>query len=75
MAAFITAITDVMTGIFSALITALSSVGGLIFTIGESGAITGVEPFGYLLAVLVGVPAGAWVFSKLWGVVRSIRLR
>lgn len=73
MAAFITSITDIVTGIFGTLIDTLASAGSLIFTISEAGAVTGVAPFGYVMSVLIGIPLATWAFNKLIGFVNKLR--
>lgn len=64
MGSLVTAITDAISGVFTAIIEAFSGVGSLIFTIGESGAITGVTPFGYIFALTLGIPLATWLVSK-----------
>lgn len=73
MQAFITAITDAFTGIFTAILNTFGSIGELIFEISE-GAITGVAPFGYVLALIVGVPLATWAISKGLGFIRNIKI-
>lgn len=74
MEAFITAITDAFTGIFTAILKTFGSIGELIFVISEQGAITGVAPFGYVLALIVGVPLATWAISKGLGFIRNIKI-
>lgn len=66
MDAFIKGVTDIITGIFTALTKALGSMGDLVFTTGENGAITGPSGFGWLLIVAIGVPLATWIFGKLF---------
>lgn len=76
MADFITAITDVVSGIFEAILNAFGTAGELVFaTAAETGTITGLTPFGWLLAIIIGLPLGTWAFGKLWGVIKSIRAK
>lgn len=72
MEAFITAITDTFKGIFMAILDTFGSVGELVFEFNE-GAITGVAPFGYIVALLVAVPLATWVISKGIALIRQIR--
>lgn len=65
MASFVTGITDIISGVFGALIKALGSVGDLIFTTGEGGAITGPSGFGWILILGIGLPFAWRVFSLL----------
>lgn len=74
MEAFITAITDAFSGIFEAILNTFGSIGQLIFTISEAGAITGVSPFGYVIALILGVPLATWVISKGLGFIKSIKI-
>lgn len=72
MESLITAITDTISGVFTSILTAFAGVGDLIFVIGDTG-ITGIQPFGYILALLVGIPVASWLFSKLLGLINRIR--
>ena len=67
MTAFIEGITGILSGIFNALVTALGSMGNLLFNIGENGTITGPTGFGYFIMVAVGLPLATWLFSKVVG--------
>lgn len=71
MSDLITAVTTTITGIFTAIVTAFSDIGNLIFTFTE-GAITGISPFGYFLALLIGIPAGTWLFNKLFNLLKGL---
>jgi len=75
MEGFITAITDVFSGIFTSILDTFGSLGQLIFTLGENGSITGVSPFGYVVALLVGVPLATWVINKGLSLIRQIRVK
>lgn len=72
MEEFISTIVSVVGGIFNAIIEALKSLGGLIFTLGETGAITGVTGFGYVLAVVLGIPLATWLFSLGFGFIKRM---
>lgn len=72
MTQFITGITDMLSGIFGALVNALGSIGNLIFVSGESGAITGLTGFGTLLTVAIGLPLATWVFGKLFTWIKGL---
>lgn len=74
MEAFITAITDTFSGIFTAILNTFGSIGQLIFTISDAGAITGVAPFGYVIALILGVPLATWVISKGLSFIKSIKI-
>lgn len=73
MGDLITAVTTTISGIFSAIISAFADVGNLLFVFTE-GTLTGISPFGYFMALIIGVPAGVWLFSKLLGLIKSIRI-
>lgn len=64
MSQFVTAITDALTGVFTAILQAFAGIGDLIFTVGEAGAITGLTPFGWVTAALIGIPLASWLFAK-----------
>lgn len=70
---FITAVTSAFTGIFTAILNTFGSIGELIFEISE-GAIVGVAPFGYVLALIVGVPLATWAISKGLSFIRNIKI-
>ncbi len=72
MTAFIEGITSVLSGIFNALVTALGSMGDLVFITGENGAITGPSGFGWLLIVGIGLPLATWLFGKLFTWIRGL---
>lgn len=72
MAGFVTGITDIISGVFSALINAFGSIGNLIFTTGEGGAITGPSGFGWLLILGIGLPLAWKLFSMFFGYIRSL---
>ncbi len=74
MADFITGITDIITGIFEAIVSALGSTGSLIFTVGETGAITGVSAFGWLVVLLIGLPVATWIVNKLFALINRLRV-
>lgn len=71
MAEFINGITDMLSGIFTALINALASTGNLIFDIGENGAISGVTGFGWLLIAGISIPLATWLFTKIFSWVKG----
>lgn len=74
MADFITGITDIISGVFEAIVNALGSTGSLIFTVGETGAITGVSAFGWLVVLLIGLPVATWLINKLFGLINRMRV-
>lgn len=74
MGDLIKAVTDTISGIFTGIIEAFAGVGNLLFTFGETGALTGISSFGYFMALVIGVPAGVWLFTKLLGLIKSIRI-
>lgn len=74
MAEFITGITDIISGVFEAIVNALGSTGSLIFTIGETGAITGVSAFGWLVVLLIGLPVATWLVNKLFAFINRMRV-
>lgn len=71
MGDLITAVSTTISGIFTSIITAFSDIGNLIFVFTE-GAITGVSPFGYFLALIIGLPLGAKLFSVLIGLIKRL---
>lgn len=75
MTEFITGVTDVVSGIFEAILNALGTAGNLIFAVGDAGAITGLTPFGWLMVIIIGLPLATWVFGKVFGLIRGIRAR
>lgn len=75
MDAFISGIVAVMTGVFTGILEALSGIGSLLFTMSEAGAITGITGFGYFMVVLVGIPLGTWLVSKVLGLVNKLRAK
>lgn len=72
MSGFVTAITDIITGIFGALVSALSSIGNVLFTTTEAGAISGPSPLGYLLILGIGIPLATWVFGKFFNWLKTV---
>lgn len=75
MAEFITGITDIISGIFEAIVNALGSTGSLIFTVNaETGAITGVSAFGWLVVLLIGLPVATWLVNKLLSLINRMRV-
>lgn len=72
MEGFITAITGALSGVFTAITNAFASVGDLIFVSGEAGAVTGVTSFGYVLAVIVGIPLATWLLNKALGLFKGL---
>lgn len=72
MASFVTGITDIISGVFTALVNALGSIGNIVFTMSEAGAITGPSPFGWLLIIGIGVPLATWAFGKFFSFLKSV---
>lgn len=72
MATFVTGITDIVSGVFTALTNALGSIGTLVFVTGEGGAITGPSAFGWLLIVGIGLPLATWLFGKLFTFLKGL---
>ena len=73
MTSFITAITDALTGVFSAILKAFEGIGNLIFIIAEDGtSITGITPFGWVAAALIGIPLASWLFAKAVGLISRL---
>lgn len=72
MQEFVTGVTGIVSGIFTALVDALGSVGNLIFRIGEGGAISGVTGFGWVLILMISVPLATWLFGKLFSWLKSV---
>lgn len=75
MADFVGNIVTSATALFQGIITALGGVGELVFTFSDStNAITGLTGFGTILSVTIGVPLGAWLISKMFNWIKSIRV-
>lgn len=74
MADFVGNIVTAATALFQGIITALGGVGDLIFTTTEAGAISGLTGFGTILSVIIGIPFGSWLFSKIFNWIKSIRV-
>lgn len=72
MAEFVKGITDLLSGMFTALIDALGSIGDLVFTIGENGAVSGVTGFGWLLVIGISIPLATWLFGKVFTFIKGI---
>lgn len=72
MESLIGAITETVSGIFTATIEAFAKVGNLLFTFAEGGTISGISPFGYFLALIIGIPLGAKLFSVLVGFIKRL---
>lgn len=72
MSGFVEGITSLITGIFNALISALGSIGNLVFTTGTEGAITGPSGFGWLLIIGLGVPLAWSLFNKLFTFLKGL---
>lgn len=76
MADFVSGFTQIITGVFGALIQMLSSLGELFFKLGaENGAITGLTPFGWLFTIILGVPIATWLFNKAITFIKGIRAK
>lgn len=71
MSNIITAVTDAFTGIWTSIISALAKVGELIFEITD-GTLSGLQPFGYVLALAIGVPLATWLFGKAFSWIKGI---
>lgn len=71
MSTIITAVTDAFSGIWGGIIEALSGVGDLIFVVTE-GTLSGLTPFGYVLALALGLPLATWLFGKAFSWIRGI---
>lgn len=71
---FVTAITEALTGVFSAILQAFAGIGDLIFVIDSSGAggITGLSSFGWVVAALIGIPLASWLFAKAIGLISKL---
>ena len=70
---FVGGIVVLITQLFGALIDVLASLGALVFNINtETGAITGVAPFGWLTVIMVGIPLATWAFNKSMGLFNKI---
>lgn len=68
-------ITQIVAGLgefFGGIIETFGSVGALVFKISEAGAVTGLTGFGWVLASLIVVGLGTWLFSKGLGLVTRI---
>lgn len=74
MADFVGNIVTSATSLFQGIITAMGGVGDLIFTTTEAGVINGLTGFGTILSVIIGIPLGSWLFSKLFNWIKSIRV-
>lgn len=72
MASFVTGITDMLSGVFKALIDALASTGTLVFTLGENGQVSGITGFGWLLIVGLSIPLATWLFGKVFTYIKGI---
>lgn len=72
MTQFVEGITTLISGVFKALLDALAGVGNLIFTMSESGTISGVTGFGWLLIVGISIPLSTWLFGKVWTYIRTV---
>lgn len=72
MTEFVSGITSLISGIFQAFINAAGSLGNLIFnTAAETGNITGLTSFGWLFAIVIGIPLATWLFNKLFSWIRT----
>lgn len=72
MEQFVSGITSIITGVFTALVNALGSIGQIVFTVSEAGAITGVSAFGWLLIVGIGLPLATWAFSLFFTFLKGV---
>lgn len=73
MTDFVGAIVDLISGLFSVLIECLSSLGTLVFTVNEeTGALSGITPFGWLACIMIGIPLATWIFGKAVGLFKQI---
>lgn len=76
MTEFIEGLTEVVSGVFDAIVNALASTGTLIFaTNAETGAITGPTPFGWLMVLVLGIPLATWAFGKVFNWIKSVRAK
>lgn len=73
MDVFIEAVGQIFSTIFTAIINAFASLGNLIFTVGETGTVTGITPFAYVLALVIGVPLATWLVSKGLSFIKLIK--
>ena len=71
MTTLIETIVAAFEGLWGAIITALASVGDLIFVVTE-GTLGGLTPFGYVLAVGFGIPLATWLFNKAFSWIRGL---
>lgn len=71
MGDLITAVSTAVSGMFTAIITAFADIGNLLFVFTE-GAISGISPFGYFLALMLGFPIAVWLFNKVLGLIKKI---
>lgn len=71
MSGIITAVTDAFSGVWGGIIEALSGVGDLIFVVSE-GQLNGLTPFGYVLALAMGLPLATWLFGKAFSWIKGI---
>lgn len=72
MSAFLEAIGSAISTIFSAITGAFKDIGNMIFTFGEQGALSGLTPAGYIVALLIGIPLATWIFSMGWKAITSL---
>lgn len=71
MNGIITIVIEAFSGIWGGIIEALSSVGDLIFVVTE-GTLSGLTPFGYVLALALGIPLATWLFGKAFSWIKGI---
>lgn len=69
---FLTQIGDGTAAIFESITSAFAQAGDLLFVVGESGTLTGLTPFAWLVVAGISVGLGTWLLSTLFGWVKSI---
>lgn len=76
MGDFVTSFTTLFSGVLSAVTGGLASFGELVFAINaETGVVTGVAPFGWLMIVGIAIPLATWFFSLIFTWLRSLGRR
>lgn len=76
MSDFVTSFTTLFSGVMSAVIDGLGSFGELVFAINaETGVVTGVAPFGWLMIVGIAIPLATWFFSAVFTWLRGLGRR
>ena len=69
---FLTQIGQGTAEIFASITQAFANAGDLLFVVGDTGTLTGLTPFAWLVVAGIAVGLGTWLLSTLFGWVKSI---